>query len=232
MLQQSMTLWIGQYGYPAIFLMLVGGIVGVPIPDQLLLVISGYLVLTHSLSLVPTLAVAVLGSIAGITLSYALGRGSGSCVSRIRFAANRLEDVRRWFERFGGWTLVFGYFIPGIRNLIGFSSGMMRLKVRDFAPYAYAGAVLSSVTCVLAGYSLGAQAGWVLASTNRLALAAAAGASLFLIRRTMRRGAPEKVNTAAATIATSGNLEYVQSTCLPTKYPNVTKVAEEIRAPA
>jgi membrane protein DedA with SNARE-associated domain len=207
MLQQSMALWIGHYGYPAIFFILLGGIVGVPVPDQLLLVISGYLVLTHSLSLAPTLIAAILGSVAGITASYALGRGSGSYLSKIRFAANRLDHARQWFERFGGWTLVIGYFIPGIRNLIGFTSGMMRLEVRYFAVYAYAGAVVSSVVCVLAGYFLGAQAGWVLASASRVALVTVAAASLFFIRRAMRSGAPEAVNTTPSAIAISGSLE-------------------------
>jgi membrane protein DedA with SNARE-associated domain len=207
MLQQSLALWVGQYGYSAIFFILVGGIVGVPVPDQLLLVISGYLVLTHSLSLAPTLLAAIFGSIVGITLSYGLGRGSGTCISKIRFAANRLQNARQWFERFGRWTLVFGYFIPGVRNLIGFTSGIMRLKVRHFAPYAYAGAVISSVTCVLAGYFLGAQAGWVLGSASRLAVAAAAGISLFLIRKAIRSGAPEAVKTTPAAIAISGSLE-------------------------
>src|SRR5947208_6528517 len=83
MVQQSLALWIAQYGYPAIFFLLVGGIVGLPIPDQLLLIVSGYLVLTKSLSMGPTLVAAVLGSIVGITLSYALGRASGSYVSRL-----------------------------------------------------------------------------------------------------------------------------------------------------
>ena len=207
MLQQSLALWVGQYGYSAIFFILVGGIVGVPVPDQLLLVISGYLVLTHSLSLAPTLLAAIFGSIVGITLSYGLGRGSGTCVSKIRFAADHLHNARQWFERFGRWTLVFGYFIPGVRNLIGFTSGIMRLKVRHFAPYAYAGAVISSVTCVLAGYFLGAQAGWVLGSASRLAVAAAAGISLFLIRKAIRSGAPEAVKTTPAAIAISGSLE-------------------------
>ena len=207
MLQQSLALWVGQYGYPAIFFILVGGIVGLPVPDQLLLVISGYLILTHSLSLVPTLLAAIFGSIAGISLSYGLGRGSGTYVSKMRFAANRLENARQWFERFGRWTLVFGYFIPGIRNLIGFTSGLMRLKIRYFAPYAYAGAVISSVTCVLAGYSLGTQAAWVLGSASRVAVAAAAGISLFLIRKAIRSGTPEAVKTTPAAIAINGSLE-------------------------
>jgi len=207
MLEQSMTLWIAHYGYPAIFFLLIGGIVGVPVPDQLLLVVSGYLVLTKSLSLAPTLLAAVLGSIAGITLSYALGRGSGSYLSKMRFAANRLKNARQWFERFGRWTLVFGYFIPGIRNLIGLTSGMMGLRVRYFAPYAYAGATLSSVTCVCAGYFLGAQAGWLLASVSRSALVAGAAISLFFIRKAMRKGKPETIKVTSTATAMIGTLE-------------------------
>src|SRR5689334_11456708 len=98
MFEQSMALWIGQFGYPAIFLMLVGGIVGLPIPDQLLLVVSGYLVLTKSLAIAPTLIAAAFGSIVGITLSYVLGRGSGSYISKISFASKRLDHARHWFE--------------------------------------------------------------------------------------------------------------------------------------
>src|SRR5207244_8359312 len=120
-----------------------------------------------------------------------LGRSSGSYLSKTRFASNRLENARKWFERFGGWTLVFGYFVPGIRNLIGFMSGMMRLKVRFFAPYAYAGAIVSSLTCVGMGYFLGSQASWVLASVGRFALLAIAVAAIFFIRRAIRNGKPE-----------------------------------------
>jgi membrane protein DedA with SNARE-associated domain len=207
MIQQSMALWIGQYGYPAIFFLLVGGIVGLPVPDQLLLIVSGYLVLTKSLAIAPTLLAAVLGSIVGISLSYALGRGSGSYLSKRRFAASRLENARGWFERFGGWTLIIGYFIPGIRNLIGFTSGMMRLRIRYFAPYAYAGAIVSSVICVGAGYFLGAQAGWVLASVGKFGFIGVAVLSFLLIRRAMRKGAPEIVNVTASGTSMSGAFE-------------------------
>jgi membrane protein DedA with SNARE-associated domain len=207
MIEQSMALWVGQYGYPAIFFLLIGGIVGFPVPDQLLLVVSGYLVLTKALSLAPTLLAAVLGSICGITFSYLLGRSSGNYLAKTRFAAGRLEKARKWFERFGGWTLVFGYFVPGIRNLIGFTSGMMRLKARFFAPYAYAGAIISSLTCVGVGYFFGSQASWALASAGRLMLFAIAAAAIFFIRKAIRNGRPEAVNTIAPATAISAILE-------------------------
>ena len=202
-----MALWLGHYGYPAIFFLLIGGIIGVPVPDQLLLVLSGYLILTKSLSAAPTLLVAVLGSICGITLSYIIGRCSGSYLQKTRFAADRLEKARCCFERFGSWTLIFGYFVPGIRNLIGFTSGMMRLKPRAFAPFAYLGAVVSSLTCVALGYFLGSQASWVLASVGRFALLAMVAAAIFFIRRAIRNGTPEMVHTTAARTATSAILE-------------------------
>lgn len=202
-----MALWIGHYGYPAIFFLLIGGIVGVPVPDQLLLVISGYLVLTKALTLASTLFAAVCGSICGITLSYLIGRCSGPYLAKTRFAAARLEKARTHFERFGGWTLIFGYFVPGIRNLIGYTSGIMRLKPRFFAPFAYAGAVVSSLTCVALGYFLGSQASWVLDSVGRVALLAIAAAAIFFIRRASRNGSPDIVKTTAAATATSAILE-------------------------
>ena len=207
MIQQSLALWVGQYGYPAIFFLLIGGIVGIPVPDQLLLVISGYLILTGSLAAAPTLFAAVFGSICGITLSYLMGRCSGSYLAKTRLAAARLEKVRKYFELFGGWTLIFGYFVPGIRNLIGFTSGMMRLKPRFFAQFAYAGAVVSSLTCIALGYFLGSQASWVLDSVGRFALLAIAATAIFLIRRAIRNGSPDILQTTPTATATSANLE-------------------------
>jgi membrane protein DedA with SNARE-associated domain len=202
-----MALWLGQYGYSAIFFLLIGGIVGFPVPDQLLLVISGYLILTKSLSMAPTLVAAVLGTICGITLSYLIGRFSGSYLAKKRFAAARLDKARAHFERFGGWAFIFGYFIPGIRNLLGFSAGMMQVKPRFFAPFAYVGAVVSSVTCVGLGYFLGSQASWVLVSAGRLALLAIAVAAILFIRKAIRNGSPAALNTTTAATATSATFE-------------------------
>jgi membrane protein DedA with SNARE-associated domain len=185
MFEHSLTVLIGQYGYSAIFCLVVAGIVGLPVPDQLLLVLSGYCVLTGSLGLASTLGAAILGSVCGITLSYALGRASGSYLSRVTFAAARLENANRWFERFGKWTLLFGYFVPGVRNFIGFVAGMTRLTIRHFAPYAYAGATISSVTCVLAGYFLGEQTAWAFASPNRILVVAIVVAGFFVVRKSL-----------------------------------------------
>src|SRR5436190_21366756 len=112
MFDHVVSLWIIRYSYPAIFCLLVGGIIGIPIPDQLVLLISGYCVLTHVLSLTPTLMAAILGSVCGITVSYSIGRGLGAYLSTTRFGKKRLEDGQRLLDRFGHWALILGFFIP------------------------------------------------------------------------------------------------------------------------
>jgi membrane protein DedA with SNARE-associated domain len=171
MLDHAFSFWIGRYSYTAIFFLLVAGIVGFPIPDQLVLLVSGYFVLTHALSLTPTLATAVLGSICGITLSYGMGRGLGCYLSKTGFGKRRLEHGQRLLDRFGNWALILGFFIPGVRNLIGIVPGMMRFDAARFARYAYPGAVISSIVCVFAGFLLGTQALWVMGSINRVLVA-------------------------------------------------------------
>jgi len=166
---------------------LVLGIAGLPIPDEFLLFLSGYLVFKNVLSFGPTVSVATLGTICGIMVSYWLGRMSGSCLSRFERAENGLQTTRRFLEKFGRWTLVFGYLIPGIRNLTGFTAGASRLHLRRFAPYAAMGAAISSCTCITIGYFFGMNAEWVFSSAQRVVLLGIAPVAAFMFLRRYRR---------------------------------------------
>jgi membrane protein DedA with SNARE-associated domain len=46
--------WVVQYGYVAIFALLMFGIVGLPVPDEMLLTFAGYFLFKHCLALVLT----------------------------------------------------------------------------------------------------------------------------------------------------------------------------------
>ncbi|MET0515741.1 MAG: DedA family protein, partial [Nitrospiraceae bacterium] len=72
--------WITRYGYAGIFLLLMLGIFGLPVPDEALLTFVGYLSFKGELALLPSLASAFLGSATGISLSYGIGRVAGSQV--------------------------------------------------------------------------------------------------------------------------------------------------------
>ena len=154
--------WISEYGYAAIFFLLVTGIVGAPWPEETLLTFAGYLAFKGTLRLEPTLLAGFLGSVCGITVSYLLGRTAGLFVihklGRFLFLNDaKLARVRLWFERFGKWVLVIGYFVPGVRHFTALVAGTSRLPYREFALFAYVGALLWSTLFITLGYTVGRQ---------------------------------------------------------------------------
>lgn len=153
--------WVAHYGGFALFALLVLGIVGLPVPDETLLVLSGYLIFRGTLNPVGTWLGAVLGSICGITCSYLIGRtvGVGFIHSRfgkwLHITEARIQKIHDWFYHLGHWTLFLGYFVPGVRHFTAIVAGTSCLEYRPFSLFAYSGACVW-VTCFMAlGYFLG-----------------------------------------------------------------------------
>lgn len=152
--------WISQYGYAAIFGLLVLGIVGLPVPDETLLTFTGYLVFRGRLRLPVAYFSALAGSLCGITLSYVLGRTFGlGLIHRygryLRITEEHVRKAHAWFERVGHWGLTFGYFVPGVRHVTAYAAGMSEVEPHHFALFAYSGAVLWVSTFLTLGYFLG-----------------------------------------------------------------------------
>src|SRR5438132_10866432 len=100
--------WVTQYGAISLFFLMMLGIIGLPIPDETLLVFSGYLIQKGTLHPVSTFSMAFLGSVCGITVSYLLGRVYGHKLIHkygryFHITEKRLQRAHNWFERFGGW---------------------------------------------------------------------------------------------------------------------------------
>ena len=159
-MEQQVLAWITQYGYVAIFLLLVLGIVGLPVPDETLLTFTGYLVFKGHLSLPLAFAAALAGSASGISISYWLGRTFGlKLIHRYgKYLRIREEHVNRahaFFERAGHWSLTFGYFVPGVRHFTAYAAGIAGLEPPLFALFAYSGAILWVSAFLTLGYLLG-----------------------------------------------------------------------------
>lgn len=192
--------WLARYGLEAVFGLQVLGIVGLPVPDELLLTVAGALARAGKLPLAGTLAAAIGGCVAGITISYVAGRWIGLAAVRrfLHFSEERLQRVQRWFCHSGRWLLMFGYFVPGVRHVTAITAGSSGLGFGQFALYAYSGAVFWSSFFVLAGYTVGEQ--WrpafeALRQHLKVILIVAAAVyavylAVLLLRR-MRSGRPE-----------------------------------------
>ena len=159
-MESQIIAWITEYGYLAIFVLLIFGIVGLPVPDETLLTFTGYLIYRRELSLPLAFAAAAAGSASGMTISYALGRSFGLALLHrfgkyVHLTPERLARAHAWFERIGHWALTLGYFIPGVRHLTAYAAGMTEVAPHQFALFAYTGTVLWVTAFLSLGYFLG-----------------------------------------------------------------------------
>jgi membrane protein DedA with SNARE-associated domain len=189
--------WITHYGYLAIFLLLMLGIAGLPVPDETLLTFSGYLIFKGRLHPALAALAAFLGSACGISFSYFLGRTFGIYLIHrfgrfLHLTDERMNKAHEWFERAGRWSLTFGYFIPGVRHLTAYIAGASSLELPVFALFAYSGALLWSSTFLSLGYFIGD--GWSRASeqAQHYTLAACAVVGVAAIIYWIGRKAAEK----------------------------------------
>lgn len=151
---------IEHYGYFGIILILVGGIVGLPLPDEILLTYVGYSVYRENLAHIPALISAAVGAAGGITLSYYIGHRFGLPLlqkygAKIHITAQKIEFTKKLFEQIGPVLLLIGYFIPGVRHLTAYIAAINNYPYKKFAVYAYAGAIIWTFTFITLGKVLG-----------------------------------------------------------------------------
>ena len=176
--------YVTQYGYLGLYAILGISILGLPIPDETLMVFIGYLTFEGKLN--PFLAVlaAASGSISGITVAYLLGRFfEQKVLTHLKKHAGsaRLEKVINWYHQHGGKLLTIGYFIPGVRHLSGYIAGMSRLRYRSFAFFAYLGAIIWVTLWVSLGRLLGSRWEVILPIIHRYALILGVTAAVLLL---------------------------------------------------
>jgi membrane protein DedA with SNARE-associated domain len=154
--------WVTTYGYEALFLLLMVGVVGIPIPDETLLVFSGYLISRGSMHPAAAFAVATCGSWCGISLSYWIGRTAGLGVVKkfgryLRISESQLDEVHAWFDRRGHWALFLGYYIAGLRHFTAIVAGASGLGFGSFIAYAWTGGLCWVAAFLTLGYYIGAD---------------------------------------------------------------------------
>jgi Uncharacterized membrane-associated protein len=151
---------LNQYGYIVLFIALTLELIAFPTPGETLMIYCGFLTFQGKLNWGLSIFTASMGIICGITISYFIGFYLGSRFfkkhgSRLHMGPERMEKAKKWFERYGNGLLIVAYFIPGIRHITGYFSGITKIPYKRFAINAYIGAVVWSGTFISLGKVLG-----------------------------------------------------------------------------
>jgi len=184
---------LGHWGYAAIFVVVVLGNVGVPLPEETVLALAGYLVWRGDMRLSVVLVVGIVSAAAGDNLGYWLGRRYGR-TALPRYARwvlghpERLGSMESFVARRGPFAVFVARFIPGIRFMAGPLAGGLGMRFAPFFAANVLGAVVYVPVVVAAGYAIGFGLGEyverlhrIVGQVERLILAVALIAALGLI---------------------------------------------------
>jgi membrane protein DedA with SNARE-associated domain len=151
---------VGHWGYAAIFVVVVLGNVGLPLPEETVLVLGGYMAWRGTLRLAAVLAVGIVSAATGDNLGYWMGRRYGRAALQryghwVAITPARLEAVWRFVLRHGPLGVFAARFIPGLRVLAGPIAGASGLGLTRFVVANLLGALCYVPYAVGIGYALG-----------------------------------------------------------------------------
>ena len=151
-----------QYGYVAVFAVLLLENLGLPLPGIALLLVAGGLAGAGKLSAGVIVGLAVLGALLGDLVWYLLGRWRGRPVLGFlcRLSLNPdtcVGNTERFFLRYGMPTLLVAKFVPGVNTVAPPLMGTLGARLIPFLAYDTGGALVFALVSVGVGYLLGAQ---------------------------------------------------------------------------
>ena len=154
--------YIEHFTYLGLFVVLLLCGLGMPIPEDVALLAGGYLVHRGITRYPITLAVALVGVVAGDNSLFFLGRRFGTGWVRY-FGIGRpgrqvqIERIQKFMQRHGHRAIFYARFLAGLRALIYLSAGSFGVRPAIFLVYDLLGAIISVPIVVTLGYVFGKQ---------------------------------------------------------------------------
>ena len=198
------ALFVEHWGYLAIFTVVVLGNVGLPVPEETILTLAGYLVWRGDVRLWPVLIVGIVSAAAGDNFAYWLGRRFGSAAvrrygARLWISPARMEASHRFMLKHGALAVFVARFLPGLRFAAGPVAGITGVSAPVFFIANVLGASCYVPAVVGLGYAVArgvgprlehARAAGVVAEHVVLAAAILGTLYALVVRAKRRRRAP------------------------------------------
>jgi membrane-associated protein len=156
------TLLSGWVAYVALFAVVfseTGLLVGFFLPGDSFLFTIGVVCGLGALDIVKVNAVLMAAAILGDSTGYFLGRKTGPKIfsrpdSRL-FKQEYVTRTRRFYERYGGKTIVLARFVPIVRTFAAFVAGVGQMPYLRFLPFSLCGGIGWVALMTTAGFWLG-----------------------------------------------------------------------------
>ncbi|MDO8661326.1 MAG: DedA family protein, partial [Candidatus Woesearchaeota archaeon] len=139
----------------AIFFAILASTIAIPIPEDIVLLIAGYLAASHVLNIWTVLVVAIFAVVIGDNIGYWIGRQGGGFLLEKYLHTNIKKWVRKHYKKHGPKTVFFSRFLTGIRNLFHITAGASGMRWKTFFAYDLLGALIAVPLVVFIGFVFG-----------------------------------------------------------------------------
>ena len=165
--------FIIKYGYLAIFMLIFIQEIGIPnpIPNEIVLLYSGYLAFNHLLSLPIIFMVAILADLIATFILYFVFYRFGNYIIENKpkwfpLSIAKIKRLEKKVNEKGKAFIFLGRMLPFIRGYITVIAGVLQLRPRVFLPITILSTIIWCSTCITAGFLLGPS--WTLVAKNSL----------------------------------------------------------------
>jgi len=123
----------------------------IPIPSEVIMPFSGFLVSRGEFNFWGIVTVGAFGNLVGSLVSYyAASHVSGRIGKKWELAV-----AQRWFDKFGIWSIFIGRLLPIIRTFISFPAGIFKVNIWKFSLLTFLGSFIWSWLMTYIGFLLG-----------------------------------------------------------------------------
>jgi membrane protein DedA with SNARE-associated domain len=153
---------ISTLGYGGIVLLMAIESACIPLPSEIIMPFSGYLVYTGRFNIWLVAVAGALGCVVGSLVAYWVGMYGGRPLIEkygkfVLVSKHDLDLADRWFDRFGEAIVFISRLLPAIRTFIAFPAGVARMNLKKFIIYTFAGSLPWCLGLAYVGQKLGEQ---------------------------------------------------------------------------
>ncbi|MGH7917199.1 MAG: DedA family protein [Candidatus Binataceae bacterium] len=177
--------WLATWGYLGVFLFVFAGNLGLPVPEETVLLAAGFVAGRDLLDLKTLYLVGIASATAGDCCGFMLGRTGGQRL--IEWLARHFATVHRrylhlqqFFDTHGAKAVFMARFILGARFLAGPMAGAAGMPFWRFFGWNLLGAIIWCSLVLTVGYLVGDELEWVVHVTDTAAVWIAIGVVLAL----------------------------------------------------
>jgi membrane protein DedA with SNARE-associated domain len=153
---------ISNTGYLGIFALMIAESALIPVPSEIIMPFSGYLVSTGKFNPIFVVIAGSVGNLAGSLVAYAIGVKLGrefilKYGKYILLRKSHLDWTESYFEKYGDRSTFVSRLLPAIRTYISLPAGIAKMNLKKFTVYTFAGSIIWNTMLTYVGVALGEQ---------------------------------------------------------------------------